>query len=371
MSAGIDQVVLKIASRCNLNCSYCYLYNRGDDSWRTRSRFISDRVFDRAMEVIRAHCESRGRGLSLLFHGGEPTLIGPARFGELAGRARAVLGEHLVGLGIQTNGMLIDDAWIDAFREHQIQPGVSLDGPQQLHDAVRVDHRGRGSYVATVRGLIRLQQAGLSPGVLTVVNPGHSGLEAYRHIRSLGISGVNFLLPDVSHDDKGRFYAGLGRTPVADFLIPVFDAWFDEDDADVVVGPFWGLMATMMGGEAGSDMFGNPLMRYVVIETDGSIEALDALRVCENGFTRTPLNVLDHGFDDLHLGGPLLYQAVYEGFPLPSACRRCPQQTVCAGGYLPHRYSRARGFDNPSVWCADILELLAHIQERTSLTAHA
>lgn len=371
MMGSIDQIVLKVAALCNLNCRYCYIYNHEDTGWRARPEFISDEVFDCAMTVIREYCARReNHRIALLFHGGEPTLIGAARFKDLATRARTLLGSALASLAIQTNATLLTEEWIEVLKQCEVRVGVSFDGPPEIHDAARVNHAGHGSYSATVRGLNRLREAGLCPGILSVINPGTPGLAAYRHFRSLGIEGMNFLLPDVSHDNKQRFYGKFGATPVADFLMPIFDAWYDEDDPNVLVSPLWWLLQAMMGGAGGSDAFGNPLQSYVVIETDGAIEPLDALRVCADGITRNTLCVLTHGLDDLPEGSPLLHRAVHEGFALCSRCLRCPEQTVCGGGYLPHRYSRARQFDNPSVWCEDILKLLAHIRIRTGLTLH-
>jgi uncharacterized protein len=144
----------------------------------------------------------------------------------------------------------------------------------------------------------------------------------------------------------------------------VFDAWFAEDNPEVRVRLFWGLIRALLGGEHESDMFGNPLMSYLVIETNGTIEALDALRVCDQGIAASGLNVFEHGFDDLALGLPLVHRFVHEGIPLSLQCAACAESATCAGGYLPHRYARANGFDNPSVWCADILKLIAHIRRR-------
>jgi uncharacterized protein len=363
MAGSIDQIILKIASRCNLNCSYCYVYNHEDQSWRDRPRFISEAVFERTLAAVRQYCEQRdSHQMQIIFHGGEPTLIGPQRLDQLASRAREGLGDYLSALSIQTNAILIDDEWIEVFKRNDIGVGVSLDGPAEVHDATRVDHSGRGSHAATAAGLARLQRTGLDPSVLCVVNPGYSGLDTYRHLRKLGLKRFNFLLPDVSHESRARLYGHWGPTPVADFLIPIFDAWLAEDDPDIRVGPFWGLLRSMMGGPGESDAFGNPAMGYVVVEIDGSIEALDALRVCESDIARSGLNVLRDGFDDLHRGLPLVHQAIHEGMPLPLLCEKCHERDVCGGGYLPHRYSRARAFDNPSAWCADILKLLGHIR---------
>jgi uncharacterized protein len=359
----ISSIILKVAAPCNLKCTYCYVYNHEDRSYRSRPRYIGDDVFDATLAAISRYCERRGQhSMRVTFHGGEPTLIGPARFGELATRAAAVLGRRLASLSIQTNGTLIDDAWVEVLQRHNTHVGVSLDGPPGIHDAARVTHAGRGSYRAAIAGLKQLQVAGLDPVVLCVINPGVSGRRVYRHFRKLGVRHMDFLLPDVSHDSKARFYGEFGPTPVADYLIPIFDAWIEEDDPAIFIRVFWGLLRQLFGGHEETDAFGNPRMSYLVVETDGSIEALDALRVCESGLGKSGLNVLRSDFDDLRLGLPLVHQAVHEGFPLASQCRSCPERKVCGGGYLPHRYARANGFDNPSVWCADILKLLGHLR---------
>jgi uncharacterized protein len=359
----ISSIILKLAAPCNLNCSYCYVYNHEDQTYRDRPRYISDEVFDATLLAIKRYCGQRSQhSIAVTFHGGEPTLIGSARFDELATRAALVLGPRLESLSIQTNGTLIDDAWVEALRRHKTNVGVSLDGPPQIHDAARVTHAGRGSYRAAVAGLRRLQAGGLDPGVLCVINPAVSGLEVYRHFRKLAIRNMSFLFPDVSHDSKGRFYGDLGPTPVADYLIPIFDDWMKEDDPEIFIRVLWGLLRQLLGGAGETDVFGNPRMAYLVVETDGSIEALDALRVCESGLGKSGLNVLTHGFDDLQLGLPLVHEVVHEGIPLAAQCRVCPEREVCGGGYLPHRYARANGFDNPSVWCADILRLLRHMR---------
>jgi uncharacterized protein len=359
----VSAVVLKLAAHCNLNCSYCYVYNHQDTGFRDRPRFISDEIYEATLQRIADYCDSHApHSIFITFHGGEPTLVGHRRMAKLASRADEVLGDRLAALLLQTNGTLIDESWISVLRRHRMAVGVSLDGPPEVHDAVRVNHAGRGSYRSVVRGIRRLQEAGLRPSILSVVNPGHNGASVYTHFRELGIERMNFLLPDCSHDSKAEWYGGFGETPVADFLIPIFDAWVAEDDPVVEVRIFGDLIRTMLGGHAGNDQFGNLLMNYLVVETDGAIEALDALRVCEHGLAASGLNVLRDGFDDLARGAPLLFDAVHRGIPLSKKCLACSEVDVCGGGYLPHRYSRARGFNNPSVWCDDILAVIDHVR---------
>lgn len=372
MSKKIHSIILKLASRCNLNCSYCYIYNHEDRSYQDQPRFIGNEVFEATLGAMRDYCEKHApHQMSLIFHGGEPTLIGVQRFDALAGQARQVLGEQLRQMSIQTNATLLDEQWIDAFRKHGVRVSISLDGPPAIHDAVRVDHKGKGSHAATLAGLLRLQEAGLNPNVLCVINPGQSGLETYRHFRSLGITRMDFLLPDVSHDNKQRFYGKYGPTPVANYLLPILNEWLDQDDPHIKIRLFWGLFSMLLGGTGLTDMFGNPSMSYLIVETNGSIEALDALRVCDKNIAKSGLNVLSDGFDDLERGMPLVHQAIHRGFPLPTACQVCPEREICGGGYLPHRYSRLNQFDNPSVWCADILKLLSHMRRRLEIAQDA
>lgn len=365
MAGRINSLVVKVAQLCNLNCSYCYVYHHEDKSYSSRPRLMGEGVFGQLLVRVREYCDRHAGTMGLVFHGGEPTLIGAAKLGRMAGQAKATLGARLSYLGMQTNAVLIDDAWLGTIRRHGIRVGVSLDGPAEVHDLVRVDHGGRGTHSATLRGLQLLRDANLLNAILCVVNPGRSGADAYRHFRSLGITRMNFLLPDVSYDGKAAFYGGHGATPVADYLIPVFDEWFDENDPQVRVGIFWELIKSIMGGRGDTDAFGNSLMNYLIIDTDGSIQTLDTLKVCEEGLAESGLNVFEHGFDDLSHGMPFVHRLLHEGVPLAAQCRACPESATCGGGYLPHRYARANGFDNPSVWCEDILKLLAHIRRRT------
>ena len=149
---------------------------------------------------------------------------------------------------------------------------------------------------------------------------------------------------------------------MADCLAPALDAWLTEDNPEVDVRFFSDMFRLILGDVAGTDAFGGGPMPYVIIETDGAIEANDALRVCEEGLNRTGLNILRDGLADV-FREPSLTRDLFAGaIPKPIACRACPEFKVCGGGYMPHRYSRARLFDNPSVWCGDILELFSHMR---------
>jgi uncharacterized protein len=359
------QFILKIASRCNLNCSYCYVYNKGDSSWRDRPGFMSWDVFAAAVERIRRHCRRSGQdAVRVTFHGGEPTLLGANRFRRLCAHAHARLDPVCrLELALQTNGTLLDEEWVAVFRDHEVAVGVSLDGPPAIHDVQRVDHRSRGSYAEAARGVALVRDAGLPLHVLCVVQFGADGLSVHEHLLGLGIKRINYLLPDFTHDAIGPVRQEYGATPVADFLLPVLEDWWTRGLLDVRVSPFTDMARLVLGGDTYIDLFGNRPYQYVFVEADGSIEGLDVLRICDGGLSRVGLDVRRDDFAAIADASPLHRHVILDGPSRPTACAPCVERDTCGGGYLPHRYSAARTFDNPSVWCRDLLALFGCLRE--------
>jgi uncharacterized protein len=358
------QFVLKTASRCNLNCSYCYVYNKGNDSWRDRPALMSDDVFDASVARIRRYCErSEQPSVTVSFHGGEPCLMGVKRFAERCSRLRLDLGRDIeVQLIMQTNGTLLDAEWAEAIKEHSVEIGVSVDGGEAVHDAHRVDHRGRGSYERVRRGLAVLNEAGVPFNILSVVQLGGDGLATHRHLLGLGPAGINYLLPDFTHDSFGQVRSTYGATPCWDFLQPIFEDWVAPWPPKVMVPLFWNVIRLVMGAESTTDVLGNQRLPFAFVYADGAIEGLDVLGVCGTEVPQTGLDVLADDFADIGDASDLLREAMFSGTSLPQGCRSCPESDTCGGGYLPHRYSSAGGFDNPSVWCADLLAFFAHVR---------
>jgi uncharacterized protein len=358
------QFVLKTASRCNLNCSYCYVYNKGNDSWRGRPALMPDRVFDASVERIRRYCERSGQPtVSVSFHGGEPCLLGPELFAQRCGRLRRELGDRdRLRLVLQTNGTLLDDEWAKVIKAYNVDVGVSVDGAQDVHDAHRVDHGGRGSYRRVRRGLAALTEAGVPFSILSVIQLGADGLATYRHLLNLEPSGINYLFPDYTHDTFAPVRRSYGATPCWDFLRPIFNDWAASWPPTLMVPLFWNVIRLVMGADSKLDVLGNDRLPFAFIHADGAIEALDVLGVCGADVAATGLNVLANDFLDIAAVSDFHRATMFVGTALPEGCWSCPERDTCGGGYLPHRHSRERGFDNPSVWCADLLAFFNHVR---------
>ena len=148
--------VMKVASRCNLNCRYCYMYNLGDSSYQRQPAVMSDAVVTASMERIRKHCLRHGViQVGFVLHGGEPMLAGRDFFRRFVAEGERILGPEITPhFVMQTNGTLIDRDWLDLLSELQICFGVSLDGPAKVNDANRVNHAGRGSSIQFAPGSI-------------------------------------------------------------------------------------------------------------------------------------------------------------------------------------------------------------------------
>lgn len=358
--------IVKVASRCNLNCSYCYMYNKSDRSFVRQPRFMAPETVDALVRELAAHCRSHGLAtFTIGFHGGEPLLAPPDFYRAFVARTREAFSPDITPrFSMQTNGVLLTPTWCTLLRELGIQVGISIDGPPAIHDAQRVDHGGRGSFARVRRGWDTAMANGLRPGLLSVLNPETDPDEMYDLVLDLAPGVVDFLLPQATHDDPPSADPGGAGAPYAAWLIRLFDRWQDDGIGVFRVRMFDQIIGCVLGAGGGMAAMGRGYTGVVVIETDGGIEPNDLLRACRPGITRTPLNVcrdrLDDAFDHW-----MIEADYYSQRDLCGTCERCDIREICGGGYLPHRYRADTGFDNPSVYCLDLWRLIAHIQAWT------
>ncbi|MCC8969773.1 radical SAM protein [Bradyrhizobium brasilense] len=357
----IRQFVLKVASRCNLNCSYCYVYNKGDATWRQRPALMSDAVFAASLQRIKDYCASNGlSSVSIGFHGGEPCLIGPAKLDEWCKTLHRSLCGIDLHITIQTNATLLNDRWIDVITRNGLEVGVSLDGSASEHNENRPDHKGRPTHQKTMRGIAILRKANIRFGVICVIPLHADPVAVHRYLLQTGASEVSYLFPDHTHETPPHLESG--QTPCADFLLKILGEWLGSGGQGPKLSDLSNMCRVVMGGESRHEMIGNNLPGYLFIETDGSLGGLDVLSICEPGLPGLERSVFDGPFEDIDAARFEGLKAAIFGQPTPSACQNCVESRTCAGGHLPHRYSRRNGFDNPSVWCGDLLKLFRHIR---------
>lgn len=363
----ITTYIFKATAFCNLNCTYCYIFNLGDQSFQGRPKVMPLELVAKAAERMVEQARLQGvRRINVAFHGGEPMLAGKEWLRRAVETFRRAGGEEVHFLfSLQTNGVLLDHDWVKLFDELQIGISVSLDGPREINDRARVNFAGRGSYDDVVRGLRFLldtpEGQRVFGGVLCVVDPASNGLETYRHFRSLGLKSIDFLLPlEHNWDNPPPGHQDPKATPYADYLIPIFDEWWAEDDPTIQIRYFQTILGHFFDGSVGVDSLGGHPISFGIIDTDGSLEPLDSLRACGDGFCNMGLNIQHDPISALY--DQTLFQIGLLGQDgLCEICQVCPLREVCGAGYLPHRYNKANGLRNQSVYCRDLWKLINHI----------
>jgi uncharacterized protein len=393
---AFDQFVVKLHSRCNLACDYCYVYELRDSGWRTRPRTMPAAVRDRLARRIAEHV--RGNGLErvrVILHGGEPLLAGPEVVAGFCSSVREALDGSgaVLELAVQSNGLLLSEAMLDVLALHGVTVGVSLDGDREAHDRHRTYRAGRdgrraaGSHRQTagaLRQLNRRRFRHLFGGLLCTVDTANDPVRTYDALVSHRPPSVDFRLPHATWEDPPPREPGQDAS-YGRWLARAFDRWW-QTGRPVRVRLFDSLLslcaarARRAGGAAGapgaerahgspgagpmvsdSESVGVLPAAAVVIESDGTLSWTDSLKAVADGAADTGASVFSHSFDAL-LALPTVPE--YGVGRLSRECRACPVVDVCGGGIRAHRHGRGAGFDNPSVYCADLVYLIGHVDAR-------
>lgn len=363
-----QSVLVKVASRCNLACDYCYVYEHADQSWKAQPHFLSPE--DRAALVARIaeYCAERQLSeLSVLLHGGEPMLAGAEDLARLADAIRSAIPSVRVEVGMQTNGLLLDEKALRTLEGSDISISLSLDGPAAVHDRHRPTKGGGASHEQVMRAVALLRERpSMFAGVIAVIDPTSDPAAIIRWFADLGIPSLDLLLPDANHETPppGReadpdLYTG--------WLLAAFDEWF-RNAPQLPIRTFDAILRSVAGMESGTDAFGLGTINMLCIESDGSYHDLDVLKTTYEGRTKLNGHLQTTPFKDMEREPKLLEHASLLTLSgLSEACRACPESTTCAGGSVPHRYSPAgegaAAWTNPSVYCGELLALFSHARE--------
>ena len=370
----LDQFVLKVESRCDLACDHCYVYEAADQSWRGRPMAIPDDVLRRTAQRIAEHSAEHGlRSVEIVLHGGEPLLVGVDGLRRVVAELHSALrGVCKLDLRIHTNGVRLTEAFCDLFMEFGVRVGISIDGDQAANDRHRRYANGRSSYDQVIRAINLLRTdryRSLYAGLLCTIDVANDPIAVYEALIDLEPPRVDFLLPHATWDEPPPRDPGRDEQQYADWLIAIFDRWV-ADGRPMGIRTFDSILSTLTGGESFTEALGLAPVTLAVIETDGSYEQVDSLKVTYDGAPATGLNVFSDRLDAV-AGHPDIVARQQGLDGLCRTCQECPVVTSCGGGLYAHRYRSDSGFDNPSVFCADLLKLITHVEQRLpQVSAH-
>ncbi|MFF2235156.1 radical SAM/SPASM protein FxsBH, inactivated beta-hydroxylase extension form [Streptomyces anulatus] len=374
------EFVLKVHSRCDLACDHCYVYEHADQSWLTRPKTISDEAISWTARRLAEHATTHALpSLTVILHGGEPLLAGPARLRRVCEELGSALnGIAELDLRIHTNGVQLSPRYLDLFDEFHVRVGISLDGDRAANDRHRLFANGRSSHPMVMRAVELLREERyrhLDLGLLCTVDIHNDPVAVHDALAGLEPPLVDFLLPHATWDDPPPRPDG-SPTAYADWLLTVFDRW-TEQGRPMPVRMFASVLSSLNGGPSLTESLGLAPTDLVVIETDGQLEQVDSLKSAYEGAAATGFDVFRNTFDEVAAHpGVRARQLGLAG--VSETCRRCPVVRSCGGGLYTHRYrsgsgsgsgpdnGAGSGFDNPSVYCADLAALIRGIEERTA-----
>jgi uncharacterized protein len=243
---------------------------------------------------------------------------------------------------IQTNGTLLSEKIIRKLAEEGIIVGVSLDGGSAKLNRLRVNHAGQSMWASTAKGLELLaRHPKVNGGILCVIDVENDPVEVFDSLLIYKPPAVKFLLPHGNHTSPPPGLPSIS-TPYGDWLVKLFDRWFDDPHQSVDINFFSEIIRLLCGDSSRTEAVGLSPFVAVVIETDGSIEQVDSLKTTFAGAPEIGLNVHEHDFDQaLKHPGIVARQMGLQA--LAPECQVCHLKSVCGGGNYVHRYREANG----------------------------
>jgi len=211
-------------------CSYCFYLEKGALFPDSPVHRMSDEVLQ---ETVRQVMTQAGRELSFAWQGGEPTLMGREFFEKAVEyQEKYARSGQTVENGLQSNGLLIDRAWSEFLRDARFLVGLSLDGPQRVHDRYRMDRAGKPTWARVMKALRLMLESQVDVNAVTVVNDYSARFPeaVYAFHKENGLRFLQFI-PCMEFDPSDpKEIAPFSVKPdqFGSFLCEVFDCWLKD-----------------------------------------------------------------------------------------------------------------------------------------------
>ena len=379
---GIHVVAKPIGPVCNLNCEYCFYLEK-------QALFGAGEKYRMTDEVLSAYITNYITSqptplVDFVWQGGEPMLLGIDFFRRVVNLQKPFARQKTITNSLQTNGTLINDEWCDFLKKHNFLVGISLDGPEEIHDFYRRDRKGDGTFMRVMRGLRLLQKYKIDYNVMACVgrNTAAHPLDVYRFFKDEGIEFIQFTpiverMPDKRSSCLGLRLAGPASldkeepqtqvTPwtvipeeYGDFLIAIFDEWVRNDVGTTKVMNFEWALHAWIGNPSPVCVFSQQCGRSLVLEHNGDVYACDHCvypeyklgNICTENLVQMVGKSVQSGF------------GITKETGLPRSCRECQVLAACRGGCPKHRFARTYD-DEPGLHylCAGYKKFFLHIRK--------
>ncbi len=359
----ITPIIKVVGDRCNIACDYCYYINKYQDA---PHKIMSFDILD---SFISQYLSLFSGQVDFLWHGGEPLLAGIDFYKQAVKLQKNHASiDHKVCNAIQTNGILINEQWVEFFKENDFQVGISLDGVENCHNRFRKDQEGNGSFEKVVNAIQLLKSGGIEPKILQVATkssiadiPNNFSLFADQlNIKNWGINvfcdvdGTNHLLSNesLSNDDYYLLYRSY------------FDLWLEKNDPDLVIREIDDFIAGVLGKQTRTCTTSGICTSFMVFDWDGMITpSCDNLLFVSkhSGRSINEYNLIDI----LQSVDRITFARKVNSFP--DACLKCKWFSACFNGCT---YHRKNGIDGKYYYCQGRKQFFSYLCSKLIDNSH-
>jgi uncharacterized protein len=351
----IQSLLIKpVSAVCNLDCEYCFYLDREADPYKELpGRRMNEETLERLVSGFLFYSSPHS---VFAWQGGEPTLAGAAFFERAVElQKQHGRGGQSVTNALQTNATLLDDRWCSLFREYRFLLGVSLDGPEPLHDRYRFNKQRKATWKKVMEGVALLQKNGVEFNILCVLSSANveRPAELYRFFRGLGIQHIQYI-PLAEFDGLG-----LPRpwtiTPeqYGRFLCETFDLWW-PDRKKIRIRFFDNIAEALAGIKPGNCTLHETCDSYCVVEYNGDVYPCDFF--VERNWKLGNINV--DSFAEIARRQRRYAFAAKKTVPHPE-CLVCEFAQVCHSGCPKLRHGRNKRFEDLDYFCASYKAIYA------------
>ncbi len=361
-------------SACNLDCHYCYYLDKAVQ-YGGRQAVMSDELLEL---YVRQYIEANEvPTVQFCWHGGEPLLLGVDFYRKAMDFQQKYADGKKIENILQTNGTLVDEAWCDLFAGNNFLVGISLDGPQDIHDAFRLTKGGRPTFERVMRTIEMFQRSGVEYNTLSVVNrlcEGRGG-EIYRFFRDEVHSRFMQFLPAVEHvvgkpghhrplivppGHEGARLAGwsVSAEGYGHFLCDVFDEWVVSDVGRCFVQLFDASLAQWCGVRPGVCSMGETCGDALVVEHNGDVYPCD--HFVYPGYRLG--NIRETPLAELYRSQKRREFGLDKRNTLPAECLRCNYYFACRGECPKHRFARGADGSPKNSLCEGLKRYFRHVE---------
>lgn len=354
-ASRISSLLIKPASAvCNLDCAYCFYLDRDADPYKELP--ARRMTIDTLERLVDSYLFYSFPNSTFAFQGGEPTLAGLdffeqlVRFQQQYGRS----GQN-VSNSMQTNGVLLDDNWARLFKQYNWLLGVSLDGPQDIHDLYRYNKAGHGTFTSVMRGIEALRRNQVDFNILCVLSQANieRPKELYKFYKSHGFDNLQFI-PLAEFDEAGApLPYTITPAQYGKFLVELFNEWW-PDRRKMRIRFFDNMAEALAGQKPGTCTMHETCDSYVVVEYNGDVYPCDFFvekswklgNVTLDSWAEIGRRTRRHNF------------AGKKTLAHPE-CQVCDYQSICHGGCPKFRHGQKGEFADLDYFCSSYKAIFA------------